>query len=243
MMETVPSSKSHNSQASRRKSKFKRPKTAQEAVLAEIRQQLLDGRLRPGAAVRPDAIGEELGVSALPVREALRILEGEGHVVYRPHRGYVVAALDMDDLIEIYRIRDLLETEAVREAIPRLKAADVAGLRGIIVEMERAQDDVITLTKVNRRFHFTVFEASGLPLLVRLLRILWDSSDRYRLRYLMVEENRELVHNQHRRMMRAVAEGDCESFIRESRVHRAHAIQALADTIDPPASTQAERSA
>ena len=57
-------------------------------------------------------------MSAVPVREALRILEGEGHVHYRPHRGYVVAALDVDDLTEIYRIRELLETEAVRQSHP-----------------------------------------------------------------------------------------------------------------------------
>ena len=210
-------------------SSFERPKTAQEAVLAEMRQQLLDGRLAPGVAIRPDALGEELGVSAVPVREALRILEGEGHVHYRPHRGYVVASLDVDDLTEIYRIRELLETEAVRRAIPRLRAAAVVHLREIVQEMDDVQDDVMSLTAVNRRFHFTVFEAAEMPQLVRVLRILWDSSDRYRLRYLMSPENRQIVHNQHKRMMQAVADGDVESFIAESRNHRAHAIAALAE--------------
>lgn len=211
-------------------SSFQRPKTAQEAVLAEIRQQLLDGRLAPGVAIRPDALGEQLGVSAVPVREALRILEGEGHVHYRPHRGYVVAALDVDDLVEIYRIRELLETEAVRRAIGRLRADTVAKLREIVAEMEQAHDDVISLTAVNRRFHFTVFEAAGMPQLVRVLRILWDSSDRYRLRYLMSVENRQLVHDQHQRMMQAIADGDVEAFIAESEKHRAHAVAALAES-------------
>ena len=210
-------------------SSFERPKTAQEAVLAEIRQQLLDGRLAPGVSIRPDALGEELGVSAVPVREALRILEGEGHVHYRPHRGYVVATLDVDDLIEIYRIRELLETEAVRRAIPQLPTGTVARLHEIVRKMDEVQDDVISLTAVNRRFHFTVFEAAEMPHLVRVLRILWDSSDRYRLRYLMSPENRRLVHDQHQRMMRAVADGDVESFIDESQNHRIHAIGALAE--------------
>ena len=210
-------------------SSFERPKTAQEAVLVEIRRQLLDGRLAPGDAVRPDAMGEALGVSAVPVREALRILEGEGHVNYRPHRGYVVADLDVDDLIEIYRIRELLETEAVRQAIPRLRADAVVRLREIVREMDEAHDDVMALTAVNRRFHFTVFEAAEMPQLVRVLRILWDSSDRYRLRYLMSPENRQRVHDQHHRMMQALAEGDVEAFIAESRQHRSHAIAALAE--------------
>ncbi len=212
-------------------SSFERPKTAQEAVLAEMRRQLLDGRLAPGVAIRPDALGEELGVSAVPVREALRILEGEGHVHYRPHRGYVVAELDVDDLIEIYRIRELLETEAVREAIPRLRTEAVGHLRQIIEQMDEAHNDVVALTAVNRRFHFTVFEAAGMPQLVRVLRILWDSSDRYRLRYLNSPENRQIVHDQHQRMMQAVTDGDVEAYITESRRHRAHAIAALAEAL------------
>ncbi len=224
-------------------SSFERPKTAQEAVLAEIRQQLLDGRLAPGESVRPDALGEELGVSAVPVREALRILEGEGHVHYRPHRGYVVATLDVDDLIEIYRIRELLETEAVLRAVPRLRADTVVRLREIIHEMDEVQDDVISLTAVNRRFHFTVFEAAEMPQLVRVLRILWDSSDRYRLRYLMSPENRQLVRDQHQRMMQAIADGDAETFLDESQRHRAHAIAALADAIEVAGGEAAQKTA
>ncbi len=224
-------------------SSFERPKTAQEAVLAEIRQQLLDGRLAPGESIRPDALGEELGVSAVPVREALRILEGEGHVHYRPHRGYVVATLDVDDLIEIYRIRELLETEAVLRAVPRLRADTVVRLREIIHEMDEVQDDVISLTAVNRRFHFTVFEAAEMPQLVRVLRILWDSSDRYRLRYLMSPENRQLVHDQHQRMMQAIADGDAETFLDESQRHRAHAIAALADAIEVAGGEAAQKTA
>lgn len=224
-------------------SSFERPKTAQEAVLAEIREQLLDGRLAPGGSIRPDALGDELGVSAVPVREALRILEGEGHVHYRPHRGYVVATLDVDDLVEIYRIRELLETEAVRRAIPRLRGDTVARLREIVREMDEVQEDVISLTAVNRRFHFTLFEAAEMPQLVRVLRILWDSSDRYRVRYLMSPENRRLVHDQHHRMMQAVADRDVETFVEESHKHRAHAIAALGETFAAARREAAQKSA
>ncbi len=224
-------------------SSFERPKTAQEAVLAEIREQLLDGRLAPGGSIRPDALGDELGVSAVPVREALRILEGEGHVHYRPHRGYVVATLDVADLVEIYRIRELLETEAVSRAIPRLRGEAIARLHEIVREMDEVQDDVISLTAVNRRFHFTLFEAAEMPQLVRVLRILWDSSDRYRLRYLMAPENRQLVHDQHQRMMQALADADVEAFIAESHKHHQHAVATLAEVFEPAALEPEQRSA
>ena len=206
---------------------FQRPKTAQEAVLQEIRRRMLDGRLQPGEAIRPDAIGTELGVSAVPVREALRILEGEGHVQNRPHKGYVITELDVDDLNEIYRIRGLLEDEAVRRAIPKLDAETVATLRSIVGEMSGVGDDVTALTAINRRFHFTLFEAAEMPHLLRILRTLWDSSDRYRTRYLMAPENRELVHDQHSRIMDAIAKGDTERVIQEKALHRDHAIASL----------------
>lgn len=206
---------------------FERPKTAQEAVLQEIRRRMLDGRLKPGEAIRPDAIGAELGVSAVPVREALRILEGEGHVQARPHKGYVITELDVDDLNEIYLIRGLLEEEAVRQAIPKLDAETVGRLRSIVVEMGEVGDNVTALTAINRRFHFTLFEAAEMPHLLRILRTLWDSSDRYRTRYLMAPENRELVHEQHRRIMDAVAEGDTDRVLVEKALHRDHAIAAL----------------
>ena len=189
---------------------------------------MLDGRLGPGEAIRPDAVGAELGVSAVPVREALRILEGEGHVQNRPHRGYVVTDLDFNDLNEIYQIRGLLEDEAVRQAISKLRSEDIAELRAIVAEMNEVGDDVTRLTAVNRRFHFTLFEAAEMPHLLRILRTLWDSSDRYRARYLMAPEHRDLVHEQHGRIMDAIAEGDIDKVIKEKGLHRAHAIDALA---------------
>ncbi len=219
---------------------FERPMTALQAVLSELRRRLLDGRIQPGDPIRPDAVGEELGVSAVPVREALRILEGEGHVTNRPHRGYVVAELDIDDLTEIYRIRELLEEEAVRRAIPKLDADDLAELRSTIAEMAKAGDDVVELTEVNRRFHFALFEAAELPHLLRILRMLWDSSDRYRLRYLITPENRRLVQEQHRRIMEAIEDRDVERVIKEKSLHRAHAIDTLIGFADPVSESAAE---
>src|ERR1700754_2110691 len=115
-----------------------RPPTAQQFVLGELRRSITAGRLRPGTAIRQDALAEELGVSRVPLREALKTLQGEGLVSYQAHRGYFVEMLSLDDLREAYRIREILEEEAVRRAVPQLTAADVRMLAEIQQEVERA---------------------------------------------------------------------------------------------------------
>ena len=105
---------------------FHRPLTAQQAVLAELRRAMLAGELTPGSQIVQEAIAERLGVSRVPIREALRILEGEGQVIYVPHHGYSVAELNLDELLEIQRIRELLEPEVTRKTLRQLGDEDLA---------------------------------------------------------------------------------------------------------------------
>jgi DNA-binding GntR family transcriptional regulator len=78
---------------------------------------MVRGDLPPGAAIRQDATARELGVSVIPVREALKTLASEGLIVYRPQRGYTVAELEPENLDGIFRVRELLEGEAERVGV------------------------------------------------------------------------------------------------------------------------------
>ena len=133
----------------------RRPPTAQEFVLGELRQGIITGELKPGAAIRQDALAERLGTSRVPLREALKILEGEGLVTYHPHRGYFVSALSTEDLAEVYVIRELLENEAIRRAVVALTDDDVRALDAALRAVEEATDaqDIATITATNRAFH------------------------------------------------------------------------------------------
>ena len=82
-------------------------------MLTEVRSLIATGRMRPGEQIVQEALALELGVSRVPLREALKILEGEGQVTYVAHRGYFVALLSLADLLEVYRMREILEAEAV----------------------------------------------------------------------------------------------------------------------------------
>ncbi|MFF5291469.1 GntR family transcriptional regulator [Paractinoplanes globisporus] len=208
---------------------FRKPPTAQEAVLAELRRLIVTGQLRPGEQIVQDALAAELGVSRVPLREALKILEGEGQVRYVAHRGYFVTQLSLPDLLEVYRIREILEAEAVRVGLPQMTTEDVDRLAEAEREVQAAAEaaDVAGMTQANRRFHFALIEACGLPRLVRILGLLWDATEVYRSVYFTEPGNRERVDAEHHELVAAVKAGDIERAVDVLDEHRRHAVTAL----------------
>ena len=214
---------------------FKRPPTAQEAVLAELRRSIVEGELAPGTQIVQEALAGRLGLSRVPIREALKILEGEGQVSYSPHRGYFVTELNLDDIREVYRIRQILETDAAVVGVPRLTQEDLDSMADGIEDLARAstRGDLVAMTTANRRFHFAVIEASGMPRLTRLVRQLWDATDPYRSLYYGDHANRELVDRQHRQILAAARERDTDLVVRLLDEHRGHAIAQFGRILGP----------
>lgn len=208
---------------------YRRPPTAQEAVLAELRRFIATGTLHPGQKIVQDALAAELGVSRVPLREALKILEGEGQVTYAARRGYFVTELSLSDLIEVYRIREILEAEAVTIAVPQMTAQDIDRLEEAERDVRAAAEiaDVITMTAANRRLHFTLIDACALPRLVWLIRLLWDATEVYRSVYYNGEHSRELVNAEHLELIAAVKAGDASAAVLVLTKHREHAVAAL----------------
>jgi DNA-binding GntR family transcriptional regulator len=212
-----------------------RPPTAQQFVLRELRRAIVAGDLAPGEPLRQDALAERFGVSRVPLREALKALEGEGQVVYQPHRGYQVARLSLDDLLEVYRIRHLLEEEAARRAVARAGHDVVEEMRSAAaaVEAASAEADVLTMTEANRRFHFVLVAAAGMPRLERIIRVLWEATDTYRAVYYGDEANRRRVEKEHALIVEAFAARDADRLVALIDEHRQHAIEALSGVLAP----------
>ncbi len=203
--------------------------TAQEVVLKELRSALASGVLMPGQQLVQEDLAEELGVSRVPIRESLKILEGEGHVTYHPNRGYFVTELSATDLAELYRIRELLEEEALTRAVAEVSDADLKDIEEILTEVNAAAaaGDVDALTQANRAFHLSIIELSGMNRLSRLIRQLWDASDIYRTVYFREESNRERIFAEHQEIFRALQARDAHALIKAQNHHREQAVQVL----------------
>ena len=212
---------------------FRRPPTAQEAVLVELRRAMVRGELQPGEQIVQETLAERFGVSRVPLREALKILEGEGAVTYVARRGYFVADLSMDDLLEVYRIRAVLEAEAVRVGVPLLTDNDRAHFVGLVERWERAAvaGDLLDLAAANRALHFTLIEAARMPRLTRLVRILWDATDVYRSVYYGAAASLEAVAREHRQILAAVLAGDADEVVQLLDDHRDGAVEHVRATL------------
>ena len=215
------------------------PTTAQHA-LDYLRAEIVSGALTPGARIGQELVAERLGISVAPVREALRILEREGQVTYRPRRGYIVTELRIGDLEEIYALRALLEREAALAAIDRPGGYAEAELGEIQRAAARCAEavtagDVVAELGANRRFHSAILSPAGRPHLQRLIDLLWDSTEAYRaLYYNSAAERRESL-RAHDRILRAIVSGDGERLVAELDAHRERALVVLRGIIGTPA--------
>ena len=153
-------------------------------VAAQIRTDIIQGRLEPGAKLREVALAEHYEVSRIPIREALRALEADGLVESRKYSGSVVAPSPVEDAEDLFEIRIVLESATAKRAARRAAELSAGGdhdakwseIRAEINEILEAGDAVIAeerfedLAVLNMRFHFAVAELSGSLSFISLLR-------------------------------------------------------------------------
>lgn len=203
--------------------------TALARAVSWLRSAIISGEIRPGQRVIQDRVAESTGLSVAPVREALRVLEQEGQLDYIPRRGYFVTKLEVADLEEIYELRGILEPKAIRTALPLMDAEDMARMRAAADECaEAAMDGAVSRElAANRAFHFSMMEAPGQSHLLRLIAMLWDSTEAYRALYYNFPDERQAAVLAHERMIGAVERGAVEEVIDMQAEHRERALVLL----------------
>ncbi|OWT69140.1 MULTISPECIES: GntR family transcriptional regulator [unclassified Achromobacter] len=192
-------------------------RTTVDLVLDELRQQVLSGRLRPGEPLRQEALADELGVSRIPVREAIRRLEAEGLVSIHAHRGAYVIPLSTSEVVQTFELRMQVEPWLFGAAIEARGTGRFKEARTALAGMLHA--DAASWGELNWQFHEILYRPAERELAMNMLKQLHDRGDRY-LRFQVVNVPlRQQAHAEHQALIEYAEQGQVEAAVRALREH------------------------
>ncbi|PJF27194.1 MAG: GntR family transcriptional regulator [Phototrophicales bacterium] len=180
-------------------------KTVAVMVQERIRQAILDGVLPAGSRIDQRRLATELQVSLVPVREALKVLSGEGFVQIVPRRGAFVTETSLEDMEDLYFARAIIEGQAAYHAAENLTDAHLHDLERLYNLMDKAlrAHDYEVFSQHNRAFHLTIYDTAGSQYLSDMIHSLWELAERYRYRYLFLKDQAEEIQAEHRAILNA----------------------------------------
>jgi len=190
-----------------------------QKVADRLRQWILSGRLPGGDCIRQEEIAQELGVSRLPVREALSILESEGLVIRESFKSTIVAEVSLDGVKETYALRALLETYLLEHAIPHITEHDLDKLNDIVNRSNRC-DDEDEWAELNLDFHLALYSPAKLPFTLQTLEQVIRRVDRYsRIQRALSPTLRESSSKQHLEIINQIREHNPHGAIEALKRH------------------------
>jgi DNA-binding GntR family transcriptional regulator len=209
-----------------------------DVVYRQLRRDLGRGVYRPGP-IRIRPLAERFGVSATPVREALRRLEAEGLVTLRKNQ-IVVNALSETELREIFAIRAELETFALRTGAEGIRedAALLVELESLVESMDRHDRDLEDWRAANERFHMQIYHAAGMPRLSSMIDSLWIAVEPYLRLYVSTAGSFRAAQEQHRSILASLRVGDAEAAAEVLRRHLHDTEQIVAEGINSAGAEQ-----
>lgn len=183
-------------------------RTLQTIVTVRLRDAILSGRFAPGQRLPQDDLARELGVSRMPIREALRILHVEGLVDFHPHRGATVIDLHPDQIEELFEVRAMLEARAAERAAPRLAQETLVQLRHVCGALDDLTLDHGAWLALNRQFHTLIYPASGWPRLCALIVTQRNVMQPYLRAVTVLTGRRATAQEEHRQLLAAAERRD-----------------------------------
>lgn len=181
-------------------------------VFHRLREDILSGKYPENVELKEAALGEEMGVSRTPVREALRQLELEGLVTIVPNRGAFVTGITRKDMQDIYAMRALLEGMCARWAVQRITKEQMEALEETVFLSwyHVCKHNTEQLTGLDNQFHEILYEACGSRMLKHQLKDYHEYVMRVRKRVLSDNERGREAVQEHRQIMEAIQEKDAD---------------------------------
>ncbi len=183
-----------------------------EQIADDLRERILSGEMAEGEAIRQEALAEEYDVSRMPVREALKRLNAEGLIQWANNRGGTVTKHSLEEIGEIFDLRELIEVDLFHRSIPSMTPLDFARCEKILDQMEASylSDDVGEWGILNHAYHTALYAAAGRGLTSGILDRVNLQSDRYVRMHLSVMKQRGPAREEHRKLLDHAKAGTVE---------------------------------
>jgi len=208
----------------------------QERTYTVLRDRIHSGAFAPRARLNIDALARELGVSAIPVREALRRLEAEGWVKFQPNVGAIVAPVDATVWEQQMVAVAVLEGAATADAAAHLKPSDLTKVKQLAAEMEEvaAEGDLVKFSRLNRRLHATIIARCANAYLLELLEQTNQRLDRIRdTMFTYLPDRSTAAIAEHQCLIDLLEGGDTAEIERYARWHKLQVVEAYHATHEP----------
>lgn len=196
-----------------------------EVACDEIRRAIREGRVPTGAHLTENELAGWLGMSRTPVREAMRRLESEGLLLNQPFRGALVMRLDVEDMQQMFAVRELLEPAAAAGCALRATESEIAALREVLRREAEVLGNPAALITLNRQFHDLILEAArnqflkkAIAAVYSLIPLLGDSN-------LLDEPHARAAHLQHLAILDAIEARDAARAELLARSHVSHSLK------------------
>lgn len=195
-------------------------------VFHDIREKILSGAYHDGDELKEKAIGDELGVSRTPVREALRQLELEGLIEIIPNRGAFVVGINMDDIKDIYEMRSRLEGLCAKKAAQNITADQLSALEENVYlsDFHFSKGHFEQIWELDNHFHEILYEASGSKIIKKTLSDFHHYLER--IRKITLSSSTRAAHSieEHRQIVAAIKDHDADAADRLAHVHISNTI-------------------
>jgi DNA-binding GntR family transcriptional regulator len=182
---------------------------APELVRDRLREAIYSGKLQPGEQLRQEELAERYGISRIPVREALRQLEAEGLVTRKPNRGAVVAALSIQEVIEMLDIRIGLECRALILAVPSMIDSDFEAATKLLKSYDK-EPRPQKWGEMNWRFHETLYAPCNRPKLLEMIEANYGHVNRFTRTQVSIASGKEKPQKEHYEILEACMAGDAQ---------------------------------
>lgn len=205
-------------------------RTLTDWATEEVRRRIVLGELPPGERLPLEELAAELGISRVPLREALRRLDTEGLIKTTPHRGTETTMLNQRNAEDAYALLEAAETLAVDRATAATDAQSLERMERALASMRNhVHDGTLNVESLvaHREFHFAFFDLVGEGVLLRHLRIFWNMCERYVMASMPDEHRAERAFEEHALLVQLVRDGEAEAAKEHLRNHLRSSLAAI----------------